>query len=146
MDASCTSPRPVQPGRVVRESLVAANADSRPTVRRVGRISGQGVQVASNTTSRPWLLGKEKRRKADEKASAIVSASQRKAAADQELNRLMGAAASANRFQSLDGGDDGASKITCLWAVQILDTCRHLIQAVADAASVGFLGKPSTAR
>lgn len=35
--------RPIQPGRVVRKSLVAADAHSRPAVRRVGHISREGL-------------------------------------------------------------------------------------------------------
>ena len=74
MDASDTSSRPVQSGGIVREGLVAADAHSRPAVRRVGRVSSEGVQAAADTATGSRLLGKEERREDDEETLAIASA------------------------------------------------------------------------
>src|ERR1700676_756920 len=91
MDAASASSLQVQPCRVVREGLVAADANSRPAVWRVGRVSREGLSAASDTAAGSRLLGKKERRKDGEEAAAIASTSERgQPAIDKERNFLLG--------------------------------------------------------
>ncbi|SRR6266480_45688 len=104
MDAARASSLQVQPCGVIREGLVAADANSRPAVWRVGRVSREGLSAASDTAAGSRLLDKKERRKDGEEASEVTSPSRRKGrAGDQTLNRFYGRSNVSNAKSAIFG-------------------------------------------